>query len=402
MKAFPDLREYLSGWPCDEEASARLVRAPDGREFLLVRRPMGFEQFEVSGRPDGCRPHHAESALEFQLARLAAARSAESEHTFGLEAAVCAELFDEEAMYLERALHFFQLKEWAHAERDTARNLRLLDLAGHYAEEPEDRAQLEPWRPGMTRLNVFARAMLLPVARRAAAVHESFGAIAGADFVEGSKGDAFDPDRLAAPLLDAMRQALASWRAAREHAEAVFLRSGEYWTVRYHGEVAHFKASRGLDSLAILLREPGREFHVSEMLARLMKTEAGWLVARFDAGPALDVQAKMQYKRQLDDLRAELEEAGRYADCDRAARAQEEMNAIAQQLARAVGLGGRDRRASSEAERARSAFTKRIKEAIRRIGEALPSLGRHLTARIKTGYFCSYNPHPDRSVAWKF
>jgi len=31
-----------------------------------------------------------------------------------------------------------------------------------------------------------------------------------------------------------------------------------------------------------------------------------------------------------------------------------------------------------------------------------PSLGHHLTASIKTGYFCSYNPHLDRPVAWKF
>ena len=48
------------------------------------------------------------------------------------------------------------------------------------------------------------------------------------------------------------------------------------------------------------------------------------------------------------------------------------MRAIAQQLAAAVGLGGRDRQASSDAERARSAVTKRIKEAVSRIAEAIP------------------------------
>jgi non-specific serine/threonine protein kinase len=78
------------------------------------------------------------------------------------------------------------------------------------------------------------------------------------------------------------------------------------------------------------------------------------------------------------------------------------MDAIVHQLAAAVGLGGRDRRASSDAERARSAVTKRIKESIKKIAELLPLLGRHLAARIKTGYFCSYNPHPDRPVAWRF
>ena len=44
------------------------------------------------------------------------------------------------------------------------------------------------------------------------------------------------------------------------------------------------------------------------------------------------------------------------------------------------------------------AVTKRIKEAIDRIGEVI----RHLAARIKAGYFFCYNPHPDRPVTWKF
>jgi hypothetical protein len=55
-----------------------------------------------------------------------------------------------------------------------------------------------------------------------------------------------------------------------------------------------------------------------------------------------------------------------------------------------------------ETDRWRSAVTKRIKEAINRITEVIPPLGYHLAARIKTGYFWSYNPHPDRPVAWKF
>jgi hypothetical protein len=75
---------------------------------------------------------------------------------------------------------------------------------------------------------------------------------------------------------------------------------------------------------------------------------------------------------------------------------------IAQHLASAIGLGGRDRKTSSEAERARCAVTKRIKNAIQKIGAAIPTLGHHLTASITTGYFYSYNPHPDPPVDWKF
>ena len=46
------------------------------------------------------------------------------------------------------------------------------------------------------------------------------------------------------------------------------------------------------------------------------------------------------------------------------------LNAITEQLAAAVGLGGRDRLAASDAERARSAVTQAIKSAVRRIRQA--------------------------------
>ena len=105
---------------------------------------------------------------------------------------------------------------------------------------------------------------------------------------------------------------------------------------------------------------------------------------------------------RLDDLRRDLEEAERFNDPARAEQARSEMDALAEQLASAVGLGGRNRRIGSEAERARSAVTKRIKSSINRIGEAIPSLGSHLAARVKTGYFCSYNPQPDRPVGGNF
>lgn len=196
--------------------------------------------------------------------------------------------------------------------------------------------------------------------------------------------------------------------------EAVFTRQADYWTIRYQGQTAILKATRGLDCLGYLLRHPGRDVHVSELLATRREPPAPsvlsslreigvHVIAGFqDAGSILDSQAKAEYKQRIDELRNDLEEADLFNDSSRASRARSEMDAIAQQLAVAVGLGGRDRRFSPEAERARSAVTKRIREAIHRIGKVIPPLGQHLSARIKTGYFCSYNPHPDRHVAWKF
>jgi len=180
----------------------------------------------------------------------------------------------------------------------------------------------------------------------------------------------------------------------------VFIRQGDYWTIRYQGQAAILKATRGLDCLCSLLRHPARDVHVSELLA----TPSDLPLPAFfqDAGPILDSQAKAEYKRRIDELRDDLEEAKQFNDSYRAARTRSELDAVAEQLATAIGLGGRNRRTSSNAERARCAVTKCIKKAIQKIGEAMPSLGYHLAARIKTGYFCSYNPHPDRPVAWKF
>ena len=171
--------------------------------------------------------------------------------------------------------------------------------------------------------------------------------------------------------------------------------------------------------MSLLLRHPGREFHVCELIASLLEPRAAAAVAgnayrkgiesrlrtvRFEAGDdfILDARAKAEYARQLRELHEEVEEAQRFDDLERGSRVQWEINFLAEQLARAVGLGGRDRRAGSQAERARSTVTKRLKDSIQKIAVAIPLLGRHLRARVKTGYYCSYNPHPDRPVKWKF
>src|SRR5262249_27483771 len=102
------------------------------------------------------------------------------------------------------------------------------------------------------------------------------------------------------------------------------------------------------------------------------------------------------------ELQQDLDEAERFNDSHRKTEAQNEVQVITNYLAAAVGLGGRDRKTSSDTERARSAVTKCIKKAIQKIGDAIPDLGNHLAVRVKTGYFCSYNPHPERPVNWQF
>jgi cytochrome c553 len=194
------------------------------------------------------------------------------------------------------------------------------------------------------------------------------------------------------------------------HKKSLFLRQNDYWIIRYHGRTALLKSTRGLHCLAVLLHDPGREFHVRDLLSRPMdaSTPAAAVVlhgrARREphAGiPILDAQAKAEYQRRLNELRQELNQAEQFNDPQRKTEVQNELLTVAAHFASAVGLGGKDRKTSSDAERARSAVTKCIKKAIQEIAEAIPSLGYHFAARIKTGYFCSYNPHPDRPVAWE-
>jgi hypothetical protein len=52
------------------------------------------------------------------------------------------------------------------------------------------------------------------------------------------------------------------------------------------------------------------------------------------------------------------------------------------------------------AERARKAVANRIRYAIDRIGRHDPKLAGHLTATVRTGLFCAYEP--PEPIRWRF
>ncbi len=117
-----------------------------------------------------------------------------------------------------------------------------------------------------------------------------------------------------------------------------------------------------------------------------------------DLGETIDQTARAAYKARLADLNAALDDADTIGDAERSARLQAERAAILAQLTTAYGLGGRPRRAGDPAERARTAVTARIRDAIRRIETVHPELGRHLSRSVRTGTMCSYDPEPP--VRW--
>jgi hypothetical protein len=178
----------------------------------------------------------------------------------------------------------------------------------------------------------------------------------------------------------------------------VLAREGEYWTVVFGGRVSRVRHAKGLQYLDQLLRHPGEEFHALSLVAAVeppgtrgtpsSPSPDGLTVATLgDAGPVLDAKAVDAYRQRFRDLQEELADAEKCSDPVRMQRAQDELDALTEQLAGGLGLGGRHRRAGSAAERARLAVTKAIRSAIRRLEQADPALGSHLEHSIRTGTF---------------
>lgn len=199
--------------------------------------------------------------------------------------------------------------------------------------------------------------------------------------------------------------------------EGVFRRDGDYWTLSYVGTTSRLRDSKGLRFLAELLRRPRREVHVLELDLAVsgVATEAtpgldagsmkqlGLRVSTgHDVEPLLDAKARAAYRERLETLREELETAEELQNSDRATSIRGEIEALAEELAVGLGLGGRARKRSSAAELVRQNVSRAIKSAIDRIRGENPQLALYLDATIKKGAFCSYNPDSRIPVRWTF
>ncbi|KOU24847.1 transcriptional regulator [Streptomyces sp. WM6372] len=181
-----------------------------------------------------------------------------------------------------------------------------------------------------------------------------------------------------------------------------FVREGEYWKVVFDDRRVTVRDSKGMHHLARLLAAPGREIHVLDLTAAdtADPVAAAGLARAGDAGPLLDDRAKQMYRRRLAEIEDDMEEARADNDIARREQAAFERGFLIDELARAVGLGGRDRHAGAASERARAAVTQAVRKAIGRLREASPALGDHLDRTIRTGTYCVYVPDPRASSPW--
>ncbi len=157
-----DITSVLRGWDYEPGTiNVRKINGVDGHAKLQMRLDLGLLQMEMSGRPDGVRPHGCESLLDYFETLLTEHRSRNgSDDGFQLNSTQCQSLREEAVMYYHRYLSLFVLEEFPGVVRDTARNLRVLDLCGKFAADEQDQLILEQYRPYITMMHARAQASI--------------------------------------------------------------------------------------------------------------------------------------------------------------------------------------------------------------------------------------------------
>jgi TolB-like protein len=167
--------------------------------------------------------------------------------------------------------------------------------------------------------------------------------------------------------------------------------AGDFWEFEFGGIHVQLAAVKGFFDLHKLTRLPDTPIHCSELMG----------VAVLSNGEqVIDEQARQEYRRKITSLQQDIDEAENNQDFETAQKLQIEYEELIEHLSAAMGLNGKIRETGSTVEKARSAVTWRIRNAISKIEQVHPTLGKHLSNSIKTGTFCSYEP--EKPVEWVY
>lgn len=156
-----DITELLREWEYDPDNYIRVVRLKDGREVLQVRQPLGIEQYELNGRPDGKKPFQKESVLREYLDRQEYHKLLFStDENFKLNYEDFILLQDEGMLYYARYLLLYQIGDYQRTVRDTEHNLAICDFVDKYLPDLEVKNELLQYRPYILKINAISRAMI--------------------------------------------------------------------------------------------------------------------------------------------------------------------------------------------------------------------------------------------------
>ena len=155
-----DLNSLLHNWPHENGAiKVRKVAGLDGREKLQLRVDLGVLQMELTGRPDGQRPHNCESLLAYHQRRVERAEARGERYELTPEH--CNELQQEGIQYYHRYLSLFQINDFEGVIRDTQRNLDLFTFVAEHAERDDVIWSFQQFRPYVLMMNTRGKASIL-------------------------------------------------------------------------------------------------------------------------------------------------------------------------------------------------------------------------------------------------
>ena len=143
MPAARDIDSILKNWAFQPgEVSARLVKARNGRQVLQMRVDMGLLQMETDLRPDGQRPHGAETYFDYLVSEVIREGGG-----FRLSKEQCAEADREFVQFYHRRLCWLSLREYARAAKDADHSLAFMDFVREHSPDEEWTLSHEQYRP---------------------------------------------------------------------------------------------------------------------------------------------------------------------------------------------------------------------------------------------------------------
>lgn len=187
-------------------------------------------------------------------------------------------------------------------------------------------------------------------------------------------------------------------------------RHGKAWFVAFGGEKALVDHSVGMTRLARLLKAPGQELLVLDLVAwtspgkgdrRAGAGEAtsgrGGLQGSGRLGERVDAAARRAYEARADALRERRADAEAAGDAVGVAEVDAEMDALASEVVAGAGKGGKARAVPDEHEQARQAVSHSLRKALAAVAGDLPALRAHLDESLHLGLRCAYEPRPRRT-----
>lgn len=156
-----DITDILKSWEFDPDNQVRIIQANDGREVLQIRQPLGIEQYELDGRPDGNTDEGKECYLEVLQEKLQDYTDTNgTDEGFQVSHEQFQLLQNEGIIYYYRYLVLFQIGDFERTARDTEHNLQICDLLDKYAENEDDKKEILQYRPYILRMFAIAKAMI--------------------------------------------------------------------------------------------------------------------------------------------------------------------------------------------------------------------------------------------------